>query len=143
MIDPTRITILNVVPLENVRRRASTGAGVELSIKPANRSQPNCPFCCNFSSAVTTGVYNEPLGGPWRGTDPYNVTRFGHNTLGDGQLFWDFRNEDVQDHVAKNVFFGAAANAYVDGIFSAHHRTNPISTICAYTPSYSWFVRRN
>jgi hypothetical protein len=86
--------------------------------KPARLSDPNCAFCCNFSSATTTGVYNEPLGGPWRGSGPYNVTRFGNNALGDGQLFWDFRNPDVQDWVAKEVLAGATTPAVVDGIFA-------------------------
>jgi hypothetical protein len=94
--------------------------------KPASRSEANCPYCCNFSSSNSTGAYNEPLGGPWRGSGPYNVTRFGNNTLGDGQLFWDFRRKDVQDYVAEKVFYGATTNAFVDGIFSESSSVPPL-----------------
>jgi hypothetical protein len=85
--------------------------------KPATLSEPNCAYCCNFTQSNGTGVYNEPLGGPWRGHGPYNVTRFGNNSLGDAQLFWDFRNKDVQAFVAEKVLAAAATSEYVDGIF--------------------------
>jgi hypothetical protein len=78
---------------------------------PCNKSSPvaapNCAYCCNFSS-----VYNEPIGGQWpSGIKPAR----GDNALDDGQLFWDFRNEQVQDYWALQVVFGAVSNDYVDG----------------------------
>eukprot|EP01047_Picozoa_sp_COSAG01_P079844 COSAG01_NODE_15300_length_1352_cov_11.038308_1_plen_390_part_10 len=85
--------------------------------KHATLSEPNCAYCCNFTRDNSTGVYNEPLGGPWRGNGPYNVTRFGNNALGDAQLFWDFRHKDVQDWVAKKILAAATNSEYVDGIF--------------------------
>ena len=84
--------------------------------KPAALSDPNCAYCCNFSQHGM-GVYNEPLGGPWRGDGPFNVTRFGSNALGDAQLFWDFRNTDVQNYVAEKVLAAATTSEYVDGLF--------------------------
>ena len=46
------------------------------------------------------------------------MTRFGNNALGDAQLFWDFRHEDVQNWVAEKVLADAAiSNDYVDGLF--------------------------
>ena len=85
--------------------------------KPATLSEPNCAYCCNFTKHNSTGVYNEPLGGPWQGHGPYNTTRFGHNALGDAQLFWDFRNPDVQEWVAEKVLINATSSEYVDGLF--------------------------
>jgi len=78
----------------------------------------NCEYCCNFTAGASTGVYNKPLGGPWRGKGPYNVARFGTNPWGDGQLFGDCRNVDAQDFWAKHVALKAPQNAYVDGIFT-------------------------
>ena len=60
---------------------------------------------------------NEPIGGQWpTGLKP----AFGDNALGDGQLFWDFRNESAVKWFAEKVILGAvtgeAADA-VDGCF--------------------------
>lgn len=62
-------------------------------------------------------VDNEPIGGQWpTGLKP----AFGDNALGDGQLFWDFRNETAVQWFAEKVILGAvtgeAADA-VDGCF--------------------------
>ena len=84
--------------------------------RDAPRSEPNCCYCCNF-----TRVYNEPIGGPWPPTPGANGTRFGDNALGDGQLFWDYRNPEVQDYFAEKVCLGGvtgAADPYVDGTFT-------------------------
>ena len=73
-----------------------------LPLIPCNKTTPvnhsslngnNCGNCCNFS-ATGTGAYNEPIGGLMARMPPNpngGTTRFGHNALGDGQLFWDFR----------------------------------------------------
>ena len=60
---------------------------------------------------------NEPIGGQWpTGLKP----AFGDNALGDGQLFWDFRNKTAVKWFAEQVILGAvtgeAADA-VDGCF--------------------------
>eukprot|EP01079_Euglenida_sp_SAG-EU17-18_P005731 gene5731-5669_t len=50
------------------------------------------PATCPPLSFPHPRVYNEPVGGPWPPNPASNNTRFGDNGLGDGQLFWDFRN---------------------------------------------------
>jgi hypothetical protein len=78
--------------------------------KSAALTAPNCAYCCNFSS-VGNGVYNEPIGGIWpSGFKP----AAGNNALGDGQLFFDFRNEKTVGFWATKVAFGAV-NDHVDG----------------------------
>eukprot|EP00747_Dinoflagellata_sp_TGD_P122383 gnl/TRDRNA2_/TRDRNA2_173612_c1_seq1.p1 gnl/TRDRNA2_/TRDRNA2_173612_c1~~gnl/TRDRNA2_/TRDRNA2_173612_c1_seq1.p1 ORF type:complete len:441 (+),score=32.31 gnl/TRDRNA2_/TRDRNA2_173612_c1_seq1:50-1372(+) len=68
---------------------------------------PNCPYCCNF-----TRVYNEPIGGGW----PKPAR--GDNALGDGQLFFDHRKQEVQRFWAEHVIWGAVASDNVDGVFT-------------------------
>jgi hypothetical protein len=77
-------------------------------------SAPNCAYCCNFSS-VGNGVYNEPIGGQYpSGLKPAH----GDNALGDGQLFFDFRNNKTVDFWVKHVALGAVMNDNVDGLFA-------------------------
>jgi len=90
--------------------------------KTAPISAPNCAYCCNFSANGSAGAYNEPIGGwyPGQAVNPKNngSTRFGTNALGDGQLFWDFRNVDAQDYWAREVGLGGVSNPWVDGMFT-------------------------
>ena len=54
------------------------------------------------------------IGGQWpSGLQP----QFGDNALGDGQLFFDFRNDDVVKFWAEHVVMDAV-NDYVDGVFT-------------------------
>jgi hypothetical protein len=77
-------------------------------------SAPNCAYCCNFSGARGTGVYNEPIGGEWpSGLKP----AAGHNALGDGQLFFDFRNSSTVDFWVHTLALGAVTSEAVDGLF--------------------------
>ena len=85
--------------------------------KPINISAPNCGNCCNFTGSNGTGAYNEPIGGPWPVT-PGGGPRFGTNALGDGQLFWDYRTQEVRDYFAKEVLLAGAASKDVDGFFT-------------------------
>ena len=74
------------------------------------------PFCCNFSDSGN-GVYNEPIGGQW---PPGLKPAAGNNALGDGQLFFDFRNASTVEFWVTKLALGAvtglAADA-VDGLF--------------------------
>lgn len=83
--------------------------------KTAPRAAPNCPSCCNFTASR---VYNEPIGGPWPPNPASNGTRFGNNALNDGQLFWDYRNPEVQDYFAEKVILAGAMQDHVDGMFT-------------------------
>ena len=76
--------------------------------KSAPRGAPNCPYCCNFSTPVATGAYNEPIGGPWPPNPKSNGTRFGDNALNDGQFFWDFRNAAAREYWAREVCLAGA-----------------------------------
>lgn len=77
--------------------------------KTAPVRAPNCAYCCNLTS-----VYNEPIGGQWpSGLEPAK----GDNALNDGQLFWDFRNKQVQEYWVSHVALAAVDSDYVDGIF--------------------------
>ena len=76
---------------------APTCAAARLHIDPSRH------FCCNFSR-----VYNEPLAPRTPGTDP---------GFGNGQLFWDFRRQEVVDYWAEQVALDATANEFVDGLF--------------------------
>ena len=80
--------------------------------KTAPLAAPNCAYCCNFSKGGT-GAYNEPIGGLVNGT-----STFGNNALGDGQLFWNHSNRDVQDYWAKEVCLKGVASRFVDGTFT-------------------------
>jgi hypothetical protein len=66
---------------------------------------------------VMTSSDNEPIGGQFpNGLKP----AFGDNALGDGQLFWDFRNDSAVDWFAEKVILGAVtddAADVVDGCF--------------------------
>jgi hypothetical protein len=85
--------------------------------KTAPISAPNCAYCCNFTAGGTSGAYNEPIGG--RILSPgHTQNLFGDNALGDGQLFWDFRNQEVQDYWAQEVVLAGTDSPYVDGMFT-------------------------
>ena len=45
--------------------QANSGAPLIPCNSTAPVAAPNCAYCCNFSSAAVTGVYNEPVGGEW------------------------------------------------------------------------------
>ena len=79
--------------------------------KSAPRGAPNCPYCCNFSTPVATGAYNEPIGGPWPPNPKSNGTRFGDNALNDGQFFWDFRNAAAREYWAREVYLAGGTYA--------------------------------
>ena len=92
---------------------------------PCNKSapvqQPNCCYCCNFTEGGggdSGRAYNEPIGGAWPPAPGSRKPRFGDNALGDGQFFWDFRNEDAQDYWAEKVCLAGALHPAVDGMFT-------------------------
>jgi hypothetical protein len=90
---------------------SQTGKPLVPCNKSAPLSAPNCAYCCNFSE-VGTGVYNEPIGGQWpSGLKPAH----GDNALGDGQLFFDFRNTSTVEWWADTLALGAVATSAVDG----------------------------
>ena len=73
------------------------------------RRSPDSLFCCLIRVAIARRI-----GGQWpSGLQP----QFGDNALGDGQLFFDFRNDDVVKFWAEHVVMDAV-NDYVDGVFT-------------------------
>lgn len=75
------------------------------------------PFQTRADNVVVMSSDNEPIGGQWpTGLKP----AFGDNALGDGQLFWDFRNDSAVNWFAEKVILGAVtddAADVVDGCF--------------------------
>jgi hypothetical protein len=100
----------NVAAYHNIRNQSAPLVPCD---KDAPVSAPNCAMCCNFSRG-----YNEPVGGPWPPTRENNGSRFGDNALGDGQMFWDFRNADAQDYWAEKVCLRGAQDSSVSGMFT-------------------------